>query len=90
MSWSSRRLAAAHLDRPRHGREISDLPLIGFRHCRSTVAAEAYLRANGGDPQWVFRSDDNTTVQALVSRRHRRGPRAAPDGRRGGPKVRSR
>jgi DNA-binding transcriptional LysR family regulator len=40
--------------------------LIGFRHCRSTVAAETYLRANGGDPQWVFRSDDNATIQALV------------------------
>jgi DNA-binding transcriptional LysR family regulator len=54
------------LDRPATAREIAELPLIGFRHCRSTVAAETYLRANGGDPQWVFRSDDNTTVQALV------------------------
>src|ERR1035437_5372640 len=54
------------LDRPASAREISELPLIGFRHCRSTSAAEAYLRANGGSPQWVFRSDDNTTVQALV------------------------
>jgi DNA-binding transcriptional LysR family regulator len=56
----------AGLDRVATAREIADLPLIGFRHCRSTGAAEAYLRANGGDPQWVFRSDDNTTVQALV------------------------
>ena len=47
-------------------REIAEQPLIGFRHCRSTAAAEEYLRANGGDPHWVFRSDDNTTVQALV------------------------
>jgi DNA-binding transcriptional LysR family regulator len=54
------------LDRPATAREIADLPLIGFRHCRSTGAAEAYLRADGGNPQWVFRSDDNTTVQALV------------------------
>lgn len=54
------------LDRAPTVREIAALPLIGFRHCRSTSAAEAYLRANGGDPHWVFRSDDNTTVQALV------------------------
>jgi DNA-binding transcriptional LysR family regulator len=56
----------AKLDRPATAREISEQPLIGFRHCRSTGAAEDYLRANGGNPQWVFRSDDNTTVQALV------------------------
>jgi len=55
------------LVRPASAREISALPLIGFRHCRSTNAAEAYLRANGGEPEWVFRSDDNTTVQALVA-----------------------
>ena len=54
------------LNRVPTAREISELPLIGFRHCRSTAAAEAYLRAHGGDPKWVFRSDDNTTVQALV------------------------
>ncbi len=57
----------AWLDRPATANEISGLPLIGFRHCRSTLAAESYLRANGGDPQWAFRSDDNTTVQALVT-----------------------
>lgn len=57
----------AELGRLPTAREISSLPLIGFRHCRSTAAAEAYLRANGGDPKWAFRSDDNTTVQALVT-----------------------
>jgi DNA-binding transcriptional LysR family regulator len=56
----------AKLTRPITAREISQLPLIGFRHCRSTVAAEDYLRADGGEPRWVFRSDDNTTVQAMV------------------------
>jgi DNA-binding transcriptional LysR family regulator len=56
----------ARLNRAPTAREIATQPLIGFRHCRSTVAAEDYLRANGGDPHWVFRSDDNTTVQALV------------------------
>jgi DNA-binding transcriptional LysR family regulator len=59
--------ALARLDRPVTAAEVARLPLIGFRHCRSTGAAEEYLRANGGDPQWVFRSDDNTTVQALVA-----------------------
>ena len=58
--------AMARLDRVITPNEIAELPLIGFRHCRSTVAAEDYLRANGGNPTWVFRSDDNTTVQALV------------------------
>ena len=48
-------------------RQISELPLIGFRHCRSTAAAEQFLRSDGGDPHWVFRSDDNTTVQAMVA-----------------------
>lgn len=57
----------AWLDRPATVSEISELPLIGFRQCRSTIAAEAYLRANGGDPHWAFRSDDNLTVQALVT-----------------------
>jgi DNA-binding transcriptional LysR family regulator len=56
----------AKLDRMITAREISGLPLIGFRHCRSTAAAEEYLRADGGNPQWAFRSDDNTTVQAMV------------------------
>jgi DNA-binding transcriptional LysR family regulator len=56
----------ARPDRTLTPREIAAQPLIGFRHCRSTAAAEEYLRANGGDPHWVFRSDDNTTVQALV------------------------
>jgi DNA-binding transcriptional LysR family regulator len=56
----------AGLRRTLTAREISEQPLIGFRHCRSTQAAEEYLRADGGDPSWVFRSDDNTTVQALV------------------------
>jgi DNA-binding transcriptional LysR family regulator len=56
----------ARLGRPISAQEISELPLIGFRHCRSTAAAEEYLRAAGGEPRWVFRSDDNTTVQAMV------------------------
>ena len=63
---ANRAAPIATLARAATAREIADLPLIGFRHCRSTVAAEDYLRAEGGEPHWVFRSDDNTTVQAMV------------------------
>lgn len=56
----------ASLGPPITGRDISEFPLIGFQHCRSTAAAEEYMRSDGGNPRWVFRSDDNTTVQAMV------------------------
>ena len=45
---------------------IGEQPLIGFRSCRSTDAVEAYLRHHGGEPRFVFRSEDNGTVQAMV------------------------
>jgi DNA-binding transcriptional LysR family regulator len=49
-------------------REIADLPLIGFRQCRSIAHVEQQLRvAAGAEPEVVFRSDDNGTVQALVA-----------------------
>jgi len=49
-------------------REISKLPLIGYRQCRSVHAVEERLRATGAsDPNIVFRSDDNGTVQGLVA-----------------------
>jgi DNA-binding transcriptional LysR family regulator len=46
--------------------EIAELPLIGFRQCRSTQIVESQLREGGLDPSFVFRSDDNGTVQAMV------------------------
>lgn len=46
--------------------EIAMLPLIGSRTCRSTAAAETHLRRAGGEPRFVFRSEDNSTVQAMV------------------------
>ncbi len=46
--------------------EIGDLPLIGFSQCRSTAVAEAHLAQHGVRPRFVFRSDDNGTVQGLV------------------------
>jgi molybdate transport repressor ModE-like protein len=48
-------------------RDIAALPLIGFRSCRNDHRIEAQLRARGFEPSIVFRSDDNPTVQALVS-----------------------
>ena len=47
-------------------RRIAELPLIGYRSCSSTDVAEADLRRAGGDPRFVFRSDDNGTVQAMA------------------------
>lgn len=41
--------------------------LIGFRTCGSTVQIETYLRTHGGEPNFVFRSEDNGTVQAMAS-----------------------
>jgi molybdate transport repressor ModE-like protein len=48
-------------------REIASLPLIGFRSCRNDHRIEAQLRARGFEPSLVLRSDDNSTVQALVA-----------------------
>src|SRR2546425_659715 len=53
-------------DRPPTLREIAELPLIGFRTCRTTQQVEARLRIAGQEPKIVFRSDDNGTVQGLV------------------------
>ena len=47
-------------------RLIGEQPLIGFRSCRSTEAVEAALRRDGCSPRFVFRSEDNGTVQAMV------------------------
>ncbi|HZV51265.1 MAG TPA: LysR family transcriptional regulator [Candidatus Dormibacteraeota bacterium] len=53
--------------RPPSPRELQDLPLIGFRRCRVTQHMEGQLRAHGVEPDFVFRSDDNATVQAMVA-----------------------
>lgn len=46
--------------------EIAELPLIGFRQCRSTTLLESHFHDAGLRPRFVFRSDDNGTVQAMV------------------------
>jgi DNA-binding transcriptional LysR family regulator len=57
----------AKRERPPTLREIAELPLIGFRTCRTTAEVEARLRVSGREPKIVFRSDDNGTVQGLVA-----------------------
>ncbi|MGZ8695642.1 MAG: LysR family transcriptional regulator [Gaiellaceae bacterium] len=47
--------------------EISELPLIGFRQCRSTKLVESHFHDRGLQPEFVFRSDDNGIIQAMVS-----------------------
>jgi DNA-binding transcriptional LysR family regulator len=46
---------------------IGEQRLIGFRTCRSTKWVEQHLRAAGSEPNFVFRSEDNGTVQAMAS-----------------------
>jgi DNA-binding transcriptional LysR family regulator len=46
--------------------EIAELPLIGHWTCRVLPRVEAELRAKGVEPNFVFRSDIVSTVQALV------------------------
>jgi DNA-binding transcriptional LysR family regulator len=45
---------------------IGEQRLIGFRTCRSTKWVEGQLRAAGHEPNFVFRSEDNGTVQAMA------------------------
>jgi DNA-binding transcriptional LysR family regulator len=45
---------------------IGEQRLIGFRSCRSTKWLEGELRAAGQEPNFVFRSEDNGTVQAMA------------------------
>lgn len=54
-------------DKPPTLREVLDLPLISYRSCRTTQRVEERLRLAGREPEVVFRSDDNGTVQALVA-----------------------
>jgi DNA-binding transcriptional LysR family regulator len=53
--------------RPPSARDLRALPLIGFRRCRITQHMEGQLRAHGVEPAFIFRSDDNATVQAMVA-----------------------
>jgi DNA-binding transcriptional LysR family regulator len=54
-------------DRPPSLKELAEQPLIGFRACRSTEIVADQLRTTGREPRFVFRSDDNGTVQGLAA-----------------------
>jgi DNA-binding transcriptional LysR family regulator len=54
----------AKRDAPPSLREVAHLDLIGHKHCRSLARLEATFRE---PPRYVFQSDHNQTVQALVS-----------------------
>ncbi len=45
--------------------EVATLPLVGYRN--TSCAGEAELALGDADPTYVFRSDDNTTVQGCVA-----------------------
>jgi DNA-binding transcriptional LysR family regulator len=47
--------------------DVAELPLIGHTTCRVFPRVEAELRAQGVEPNIVFRSDIIGTVQALVA-----------------------
>ncbi len=47
-------------------KEIAAQPLIGFSQCRATLQLESTLASSGRTPRFVFRSDNNGTVQGLV------------------------
>ncbi len=51
-------------DAPPTTREIAELELIGHKHCRTLAQLESSFR---GPLDFVFRSDHNQTVQALVA-----------------------
>ena len=53
-------------DLPPTLREIVEHPLIGYRQCRTTALVESALRRDA-EPNVVFRTDDNGTVQGLVA-----------------------
>lgn len=47
-------------------KEIALQPLVGFNHCSAMDQVESQLASTGRRPNFVFRSDNNGTVQGLV------------------------
>lgn len=48
-------------------RHIAEEPLIGYKHCRSLDMISAHFQNRGAEPRYVYRSDDNGTIQGLVA-----------------------
>ena len=47
--------------------DLADAPMVGFQPGKHQDLAEDFLRARGVRPRFVFRSNDNATVQAMVA-----------------------
>jgi DNA-binding transcriptional LysR family regulator len=61
-------LLISHLDAALESvADLEGVPLIGFRQCRSHALLEDAMRKLGIEPNVVFRSDDNGTVQSFVA-----------------------
>ncbi|HEY4027151.1 MAG TPA: LysR family transcriptional regulator [Candidatus Dormibacteraeota bacterium] len=54
-------------DRPPSIRDLRGLPLVSNRSCHTVHDVEQFLRERRVEPNVVFRSDDNGTVQAAVA-----------------------
>jgi DNA-binding transcriptional LysR family regulator len=48
-------------------RDAAQYPLVGFRHTAAMDQVLAAFHAEGVDPHWAFRSNDNPTIQGLVA-----------------------
>src|SRR5438477_346630 len=48
-------------------RGLAEYPLVGFRHTVASDQVVAAFRAEGVEPRWAFRSNDNPTIQGLVA-----------------------
>jgi DNA-binding transcriptional LysR family regulator len=48
-------------------RDVAQHPLVGFRDSPAVAQVVAAFRAEGIEPHWTFRSNDNPTVQGLVA-----------------------
>jgi DNA-binding transcriptional LysR family regulator len=47
--------------------QIADEPLVGFRDSHAVSQIVAGFRAEGLEPHWAYRSNDNPTIQGLVA-----------------------
>ena len=54
-------------DRPPRVRDLGSVPFVANRTCHTVDDLEMFLRQHGVEPNVVFRSDDNGTVQAAVA-----------------------
>jgi len=53
--------------RPPRVRELRGMPMVASRSCHVTDSVERFLRQRGVEPNVVFQSDDNGTLQAAVA-----------------------